>query len=352
MKLLLTLSPGLEPAPTANILVFDWDRQEVIDRYEYTHQVFSKSHKGIAGGSWFRDGLLVVTEVQCLEFGVAPLRLRRDVSLPFLNDAHHVMASEEAIYVANSGLDTVEELDFELQPRRTHFLTERHGRQFKAMFDLLKHDLAKSFKRMIGYYAQYVHLTRRPAFRNLRKFFFPRQFRAGNQDLRFHDFRPHMLHPNHVTAVADDVWVTLWQLGQVVSLKTGRVLAQQLGHPHDGVVAGDRFYVTDCWDNRLFVHEFDREQKTVGRRLAEVAVTQRRQEGFLRGVAADDRYVYVGLTARRGSQEKSARVRALELETWKPAGEWRVPGEFGRHIFTVLDATQKYENWNPAGGAL
>jgi hypothetical protein len=160
-----------------------------------------------------------------------------------------------------------------------------------------------------------------------------------------------MLHPNHVTAVGDDVWVTLWQLGQVVSLKTGRVLASQLGHPHDGVVAGNQFFVTDCWDNLLFVHEFDAVTKTVGQRVATVPVTSRRSEGFLRGVIADEQNVYVGLTARRGSKETSARVRALERGTWKTVGEWRVPGELGRHIFTLLDATSQYSQWNPVQGA-
>jgi hypothetical protein len=343
MKLLLTMGPGLTPGPHGDIVVLDWERREAIDRFRYRHQVFAESHKGFAGASWHGDRLLAVTEVQILELAAAPLRLLREKSLPFLNDAHHACVKENSIYLANSGLDTVEELDREFNHKATHHLVPRHAKDWRRIGELLGEDLKRWLKRKAGRITFYTHLPHRPAFRNLRKLLFPRSFRESGEDLRFHDFRPHALHPNHVLPVNGDVWVTLWRHGRIVSLKSGEVIAEGLGRPHDGVISGEEFYATDCHTNRLFVYRFDGSRQTIGELLAVVPVTGKVEEGFLRGVAADQHHVYVGLSARRGIEaHDTARVRALKKWSWEPAGEWVAPYELGRQIFSVLDASDKY----------
>jgi hypothetical protein len=49
------------------------------------------------------------------------------------------------------------------------------------------------------------------------------------------------------------------------------------------------------------------------------------------------------LTARRGQPKyATARIRALELDTWRPVGEFTVPQELGHSVFSLVDVSQHY----------
>ena len=146
--------------------------------------------------------------------------------------------------------------------------------------------------------------------------------------------------------VGDDIWVTLAASGEVVSLRTGRILAHGLGYPHDGIVAGDRFYVTDCRSNRLSVFALDPTVPSLKEKLLEKQLTQSLCEGFLRGVLIHDDKVFVGLSARRKAPKKfqRARVVALDRDTLESVDEWIAPTEFGKKIYSLLDATCCYDN--------
>ena len=197
---------------------------------------------------------------------------------------------------------------------------------------------------MRGQFDYYEHLTQRPAFRNVVKLLRPSAYRINGHEHRFSDFRPHLLHPNHVSLVNDELWVTLWRTGEIVNLHTGNVLANDLGRPHDGLVFEDTIYITDCRMNRLIVHQFDHAAGSIGKRIADRTITKQVSDGFLRGVSVAGDFVFVGLTARRGASAEFqiARIVALDKKTLEPTDEWIVPENYGRQIFSILDASHIY----------
>jgi hypothetical protein len=335
LQLVLTLGPGLKPARHGDLLVLDWAAKRIIDHARYEHRVYEESHKGLAGASWHGSNLLIATEAELLEYACSPLRLTGTHSYPFLNDVHHLATSNGRIWVCNTGLDALEEFDCDWRPLRTHDLIVPFGRRRRFVIDLLKVDARKSWNRLNGRAQSYAHLRHRAPFPNLVKLIRPTRYRLSGRDLRAWDFRPHVLHPNHVLPRGDDVWVTLFHTGEVVSLTTGAIVAADLGHPHDGIVVDDSLYVTDCRANRLIVI---RGLSRPRRERRDVHVTKTLEEGFLRGVAVAAGKIFVGLTARRGTQpsHRSARVYALDGDSLQVIDTWRAPAEYGTSLFSIL----------------
>lgn len=346
MKLLLTLSSVLEAVPTGGIAVLDWQRREIVDHLTYRFQVFDRSNKGLAGCSWWGQRLLAVSEAEILELNAQPLRLLASRSFAFLNDCHHAVASADDIWVCNTGLDCVEQFDCNWNHRQTHFLLRSFGWRPRHLGQLAWLDAKKSYGRMRGWVYNYPHPTYRPPLRNVRKYLRPPGFRNSGADLRSYDFRPHALHPNHAAVVGDDVWVTLWHTGQLISLRTGRVLLDGLGWPHDGLIAGHQFFLTDCRANRVLAYAYDPAARRLGPKLAERVVTQRWREGFVRGVAVIGDSVFVGLTANRGYEreaDRRLRIRRLDRQTLETLEEWSAPPELGLGVYSILPAEPPVE---------
>jgi hypothetical protein len=335
LRLVLTLGPGLKPSRYGDLVVLDWTSRQIVDHVRYEHRVYEESHKGLAGASWRGAHLLVATEAELLEYACDPFRLVGTHSFPFLNDVHHVAAADGRIWVCNTGLDTLEELDSDWRPLRAHDLIVPFGRRRRFVLHLLRADARKSWNRLTGRAQSYGHLGHRARFPNLVKLIRPTRYRLSGRDLRAWDFRPHVLHPNHVLPRGDDVWVTLLHTGEIVSLRTGAVIADGLGHPHDGIVVGDSLFVTDCGANRLIVI---RDLSHARRRRMDVRVTRTLDEGFLRGVAVVGEHVFVGLTARRGSRDayRTARVYALDAASLEVLDAWEAPAEYGTSVFSIL----------------
>jgi len=347
MKLLLTLAPGLEPESHCHIIVVDWDDKRIIDEFQFTHTVYQQSHKGFSGATRRNGRLLVATEVELLEFDLAPLHVQGSHTYPFLNDVHHLIETDERIWVCNTGLDCIEELDHSWQPVATHHLVDRFAKRPAHVLDLMVHDFRKSLNRMRGHFEYYTHLTKRPPFRNVVKLCWQNAYRRNGHELRNCDFRPHALHPNHLMPVGNDVWVTLWRTGEIVSLQRGAVLASGFGRPHDGIVVDDELFVTDCRDNRILAHEVERHQSevSIGCRKSDRVVTDNVRDGFLRGIAVADNSVFAGLTARRGSapEFQTARIIELNRQSLEPQSQWVVPQQYGLQVFSILDVSDVYE---------
>lgn len=336
--LFVTTGPGLDTAPHGDLLALDWERKEVVDHLRCPLSIHEKSHKGLAGASWSGGRLWASNEGEVLEIDLHPLRIVRRITHPSFNDVHHVAAADGRLWVCNSGLDSIEELDLSGRWLACHELVRPFGRGFGHVGELLWNDFVKSWKRMSGRFKQYAHLDHRPPFRNLRKLVAYHSFRASRPDWRRSDLRPHVLHPNHLLPVDGDLWVTLWRTGEVVSLRSKKVLARGLGRPHDGVLCGEDYYVTDCESNRLLV--FAREGASKLALRQEKHMTEDVMEGFLRGVWADGERLFVAFTARRGAAPQHRRGRIVELDrrTLAVQDEWTVPAEFGNGVFSLLPA--------------
>ena len=326
-------------------MVLDWDRKQIIDQVRFEHTVYEQSHKGFTGASRVDDGrVLVATEAEIVEIDVAPLRVAGTKSFHFLNDVHHVACSADRFWICNTGLDCIEEFDRSWQHLKTHHLVRRFGRGVSHVIGLLRSDLKKSWRRWSVSHGMYDHLTTRPPFRNVVKLVSENHYRRNGRELRFSDFRPHVLHPNHVLVVENDLWVTLWSTGEIVSLTTGEVLFSGLGRPHDGVQCDEEFYVTDCQSNSLCVYPFPCDRTKSRSRTIRQTVTGELSEGFLRGVCAVGDSVFVGLSARRGAplQQRHARVVMLDRSTLQPREEWEVPSKYGKGLFSIINVERAY----------
>ncbi len=344
MKLLLTCAPGLEPSNKAHLVVLDWEKREVIDSLEITHEVYKTSHKGFAGGS-IVDGKLIVTgEAELFEFGLKPLSLLRRTTHETMNDGHHVCYHKGHYYVANAGMDSLEVFDENFKHVKSILLYPTFGFDFAHLKRLMRDDLRRWRQKKGGGYHFYDHLTKRYPFKNVFKVLNPDFFHGRKRDVRFTDFRPHVLHPNHCHSVGDDLWVTLWRPGVVMNVETGEQIARELGRPHDGHLFGDELMVTDCTTNKLFRYkmEMNGHVKAKGQRDVKV-VTDTLEGGFLRGCTASDDTVYVGLTARRKTEKyKHARVVALERKGLNVVDDWELPHDFGKQIYSVIDVSEVY----------
>ncbi len=343
-KLILTCGPGIYESPYGDVLVLDWERKRIIDKFRFKHNVYESSHKGLAGASWRGDELLVAAECELLELAVAPLRLKRTRSFPFLNDVHHLSACNGRIWVCNTGLDCIEVLDEQWRVVETHDLLGAPLRRLRYSYTAAYDTVRRGYHTLRGWRRPYAHLSRRPLFRSTKKLLRTNAYRRKERELRFTLFRPHILHPNHVLPLDGDVWVTLCTTGEIVSLKTDKILTNGLGRAHDGIVAGNEHYVTDPKSNRLIVHEFDPTGPFLGKKKKEKIITASLGDGFLRGVAAVEDRVFVGLTVRRGPSGYCPRGRlvALDRTTLEPVDEWTLPEEYGTLIFSVLNGTHAY----------
>ena len=188
-KLVLTTGPGINPTQHGDGLVLDWDRKQIIDKLRFTHGVYDNSHKGLAGGTWHGETLLVATECELLELSVAPLRLREVRSFPFLNDVHHLAAHGDRIWVCNTGLDCVEELDTQWQVLETHDLINFPGRRLRYAVRSLRETMWRGWQRIRYRQKRYPHLPVRPPFRNTRKLLVKNAYRKQDRELRYSFFR-------------------------------------------------------------------------------------------------------------------------------------------------------------------
>lgn len=344
MKLLISTGPGLVASHEGHVVVMDYERKCVIDSLSYQHRVHETNRKGLEGASWYKNKLLVASECELLTLDVAPLKLVDSCSFPFFNDVHHVVASGDQIWICNSGLDRIDEFDSSWNPVRSHNVMGPPLRRLYYAAHSFRRNAQKWYVRLRGWEKAYNHLPHSPMFKTVRKILLNDPYGQNGRELRFSYFRPHVLHPNHLFLLEDDVLVTLFATGQLISLKTKEILVDGLGKPHDGVVADDELYVTDCSTNRLLVYSFDPSGPKVGSKILDTQITEKIEHGFLRGVVVSGDFVYVGLTARRKAPEPYSRACILKLDrsNHEILDEWILPEEFGKNVFTILDASDRY----------
>ena len=89
-------------------------------------------------------------DARSLEFAVAPLRLREARTFPFLNDAHHVIARGDRIWICNSGVDSIEELDDRWEVIETPDLLGSPWRRLRYSSRALRASARKVYGRLRG----------------------------------------------------------------------------------------------------------------------------------------------------------------------------------------------------------
>lgn len=80
-------------------------------------------NKGFAGGSIHKGILWLCSPNQVLGLSLDELRIVRTIDDPAFNDLHHVLAEEQGLTVVNTGLESLDEFDYDGQLRRRRLLT-------------------------------------------------------------------------------------------------------------------------------------------------------------------------------------------------------------------------------------
>ncbi|RMF55749.1 MAG: hypothetical protein D6748_14850 [Calditrichaeota bacterium] len=345
MKLLLSCGPGLENKNNSHIIVVDWKSKEIIDQHESFHQVLSSSHKGFTGGHIYDKNLVVANEVEIFIYELAPLKLLFRTTNRLFNDLHYVTQIDSKFYICNTGLDTIEVFDKDFKHLQTIPLIKQFGFKFFHLCRLFSDNFKRWRNKKLNKLGYYDHLQDNIWGKNIRKLVNPLCFHNSQRDLRFHDLRPHLLHPNYLFKYNGDIWVTLWRGGGVMSLNNGRFLVKESGWPkdalHDGVLDKSTFFLTDAQNNRLLIYKQAKDSIEF-QPIHRIDITDAREEGFLRGLCVTTKSIFLGLSARRNSYKwPFARVLEYDRESLQKVDEWIIPEKYGKMIYSVLDV-QKY----------
>lgn len=337
--LLLTLSPGTVSAETAFIAVIEWPSWRIVDVLEKKNTIYKVTHKGFAGAHLDTDGVMVTAEAEILRLGLAPLVIKQVVTHPFLNDLHYAAPTDQGVVVVNTGLDCLELFDRQFHHQSTIPLIPLFSTDLSYLPSLLRECIKKSWRRRRGDY-RYKHLNHRIPFANLLKWVAPMGIRQRGLDIRYYDFRPHFLHPNHVVVHGDTYWVTLWGPGVVIRIPDGQILASKLGRPHDGIIADSDYIITDYREGRIIIFNMEEDRPGCIRLVKGIVESTK---GFLRGIAAVNGRLFAGVSAHRNEKKfPYARVLVLDHSTCEIQEDWTVPAEFGNSIFSILDVTPFY----------
>ena len=199
------------------------------------------------------DRLFVCTQTEILVYQLPDFRVVHYLSLPFFNDLHHVMPTQQGtLLVAISGLDMVVEL--EMDGTLVHEWSATDS------------DPWERFSRDVDY--------RRVA-----------------------TTKPHHAHPNHVFMLDGEPWATRFEQRDAICLvdRTKRIdIAVE--RPHDGDLVDGRLYFTTV-NARVVVA--DPRDLTV--EAVKEAVPRRRDEllGWCRGLLVDDGTIWLGFSRIR-----------------------------------------------------
>lgn len=206
--------------------------------------------------------LYVPTQTEVMVYALPDFERVRYVSLPCFNDVHHVLPGpDETLFVANTGLDAVVEVGAD--------------DTFSRMWNVIGEDPWERFSPDVDY-------------------------------RKIHSTKPHRSHPNHVTCIKDELWVTrsgqqdLFRLtGEPRSARLiDRSVETTFQAVHDGHLHGDRIYFTAV---RGFVIILDADSlEVIGRYDLSAIAGGGAPLGWCRGVeVVDQDRVVVGFSRLR-----------------------------------------------------
>lgn len=345
--ILLTLGPGATESPEGRLIVVEYPGFRVVDQITRRNGVFEKTHKGICGASLCSghgDADFVATmESEVFLGNLAPLKIGAAATHHCFNDLHHAAYGKGEIAVANAGCDSVEILSPQLEHLRTVALVPLVKTGLNYLASLTAEEIRRFVRRLRGGGASYTHLNKKRYFSNFRKAISSKWTHRPGKDMRFHDLRPHFLHPNHVyfNDQSQEWAVTLFRAGQQIGLNSGNVIASGLARPHDGVFDDEDVIFTESSTSTISI----RSRTNPENERQTIEVFPEGKKGFLRGVARFENQLFAGLTARRGREYVShARIAKIQLETGEITETWNIPQELGCQVYSVLDVTSFYSS--------
>ena len=293
-----------------------WSRFQIAD----TQEPFRR--RGFRGSALLGDQLFVVSSAALYQYRVnlhdegQPLAaLVKTVRRPEWElgeraaaDLHHVFFCRErgSLLIANSFMDCIDEVSLEGELRARHYLW----------------DLSRS----VGEIA----FARVP----------------GAADLT---------HVNHICAHGGDVYLTLGNCngtrrGKVIRLGDGAVVVDGLEFPHDGVVSGDHFYLSQSGTSEISIYPLTNDSRFVAQESREDLPVQVRSDlwsgsfQWVRGIAVTEEHIICGVTQWRNETPFRPQIpprlvffgresRQFEGELFLPPGDgFPVPSIFTIHV--------------------
>jgi len=251
--------------------------------------------KGFTGATWTgepgRSDLIVCGFNALYRYSMPDLRHTGTLHQRCMNDLHHVACDGERLFVANTGLDSIDVLTldgrfaggYRWQP---DWLTARHlqgdAPSRSAWPSLLEPGWAGEPPEIVpekpdGRYYLESSPIKEPHRRVIRDF----------------------IHPNHIALIGDQVLVTRLLDHSVVDAATLRpVITDTPGHPHDGVCDGDVFWIT-CVNGVVAGYAIEGGRVT-GRMIHSLDVFELTScTGWCRGLLVTAEHLIVGLTEIR-----------------------------------------------------
>jgi hypothetical protein len=292
VKLLATLTDSLDPG-FGRIALVDLarERAEIVLEWLPPAELRS-SGKGFLGIAWLGDpgksNLLACAHAALCRIDPATWSVTGLLHQPCMNDLHHATISDDKMLVANSGLDRIDTFDaagrfiggFDLAP--AWIAAARMGglNPTRASFDaatcpgwdraprsLVDEPLAGSFEQLAS-----------PAL--------PFPVRKNR----------HFVHPNHITMLNGRPLVTRFIDRSIQDLADWSLAVPQTpGHPHDGEVDGDCFWIT-CTTG-LIVGYAIRDGRLTSREVERIDINQcTGRSGWCRGLLVTNDLFVVSVT--------------------------------------------------------
>lgn len=251
--------------------------------------------KGFTGATWVgapRHSDLVVCGFNALyRFSGPQLEHTGTLHQPCMNDLHHVACDGERLWVANSGLDSID----------VYSVLGKYLGGYRTQPDWI---VAERIANRVPSRSAWASLTD-PGWKGDPPSFTPEvptghYYEASDATVPHHkrvvrDF----VHPNHIALVGAQVLVTRLQDRAVIDVAALRpVITDAPGHPHDGERDGDLFWIT-CVDGVVAGYAVEGERVT-GRLVRQLNIFESTgHTGWCRGLLVTAEHFIVGLTEIR-----------------------------------------------------
>ena len=236
----------------------DMERMRILRSLHFSNPsdvCYCKAYSLTFKAGHIEDNLLYVpTQSEIFIYNLNEWRLVNRKSSSLFNDLHHVTLVDKKLFVANTGLDSVAQL-------------EPDG--FTKLFPVMNEDLTARF--------------------DLKK------------DYRSISTKPHKSHPNYIFQADGDIWVTRFRQKDAITLNGRKRIHVRVGLPHDGIVVDDRIYFTTV---NGFIVVADPSTCLVDDVINLNDLFPGELLGWCRGLLIEDEVAYVGVTMIRHTKQK------------------------------------------------
>jgi hypothetical protein len=292
VKLLATLTDALDPG-FGRIAAVDLERETAEIVLEWVPPPgLRTSGKGFLGLAWLgtpgQSDLVACAHAGLCRVDPTTWTVTGVLHQPCMNDLHHVTVHEGRLIVTNTGVDRVEVLDmsgqfiggWDMSP--AWITAERlNGRNPS------RDSWAGALRRGWGLESSAIEHEPFP----------PNLAELASPSLPFAIRKTrHFVHPNHITILAGRPLVTRFIDRSIQDLSDWSFpVPETPGHPHDGEVHGDRFWIT-CTAGLVVAYAIE-DGRLTSREVERIDIPERiGRRGWCRGLIVKDDLIVVSLT--------------------------------------------------------